>query len=156
MCSAQRAILPTLWPGGLGRPESCGFDLQVRNDWRYIPETLDEICDWAGIGQDDIDDPSCERNRRYLIHDVSLVPEEFKDRECRVTIVLQGFLGKFNLAPLGNWKGSITTLVCLVQVSLTVVAVGTRKTHQARSDISSSSLVVATMLSRRKSARSRI
>ncbi|TFK86996.1 hypothetical protein K466DRAFT_491687, partial [Polyporus arcularius HHB13444] len=103
--TGNRAIAPTLWPGGLGRSETCGIDLQVRDDWRYIPETLDDMCEWAAVGCDDVDDPTFERDRRYLLYHPSVVPTEYLGVDCRVTVVLQGFLGAFQLSTLGNWKG---------------------------------------------------
>ncbi len=101
----HHAITPVLWPAGLGRADSCGFDLQVQKTWRYVPETVDDMWEWASIGSDDVDDPQGQRDKRYLLYHMNMLPDEYSGVDCQVTIVLQGVLGKHQLSTLGNWKG---------------------------------------------------
>ena len=98
--TVNRAIIPALWPNGLGRVETSGFDLQVKESWRYVPERLDDFCDWA-----DVVEAGGRRDNRYFIYAPNLMAEEDRDTQCVVTVVLQGFLGKHAVSLLGNWKG---------------------------------------------------
>ncbi|KAI0708644.1 hypothetical protein C8Q76DRAFT_626958 [Earliella scabrosa] len=103
--SVNRAILPVLWPNGLGRADTCGVSQQVTDDWWYVPESLDAIYDWASVGSDDGEDPSARRERRYLLYQASMLPEADRGVECTVTLVVQGFIVRCALSPMGMWKG---------------------------------------------------
>lgn len=100
----NRAILLTLWPADLGRSATSGFDPQVQDCWKYVPEQMDDMYDWVSIERDDEEDGG-RRDRRYLVYQPMMLPEERRDVQCGVTVVLQGFLGKHSLSPTGNWKG---------------------------------------------------
>ena len=99
----NRAIVPASWPGNLGRVESCGFDRQVSDDWRYVPETYEGICDWATVVEDEREEHAGLWSHRHLVYQASVLPEARRQTTYCVTIVLQGFLGDFNIGLLGNW-----------------------------------------------------
>ena len=109
----NRAIVPVLWPAGLGRVENGGFQLQVSEDWRYVPETLDQVCDWATVLDDSDDVHSIGRHACQLVYQPSTLPEATRDKTFKVSVVLQGFLGDFNLAVLGNWNKCVFRSLCL-------------------------------------------
>lgn len=99
--TGNRTIVPAVWPGELGRAESGAFDLQVRDTWQYVPETFEGICDWAAIARDD--DGEASWGRRNLVYRPLMLPADKRDSTQIVVVVLQGFLGNFNVSPLGNW-----------------------------------------------------
>ncbi|KAL1940514.1 hypothetical protein VTO73DRAFT_7949 [Trametes versicolor] len=99
----NRAIVPTVWPGGLGRPDTSRFDLQVKDNWQYVPETFEGVCDWAAIGQEDDEGGHQQWGRRDLVYAARMLPEASRGTLFTVTLVLQGFLGRFNVSVLGNW-----------------------------------------------------
>lgn len=101
-CADNRAIIPAVWPEELGRAGSGRFDLQVRENWQYVPETFEGICDWALVTKDD-DGEGGVWGRRHLLYRPIMLPEEARESSRVVVVVLQGFLGKFNISPLGNW-----------------------------------------------------
>ncbi|KAI9059621.1 hypothetical protein FKP32DRAFT_1579542 [Trametes sanguinea] len=100
----KRAIVPTIWPGGLGRVDTSTFDPQVRDDWRYVPETYEGICDWATVTKEDDESDDFHPLRRHLVYSQSVLPDEKRGGNFFVTLVLQGFLGDFNISVLGNWR----------------------------------------------------
>ncbi|OSD03119.1 hypothetical protein PYCCODRAFT_1424988 [Trametes coccinea BRFM310] len=110
----NRAIVPAIWPGDLGRPNTSAFTLQVTDDWRYIPETFDGICDWATVTSED-DESHEYTERRHLVYLSSVLPESLQNTMFHVTIVLQGFLGDFNISVLGNWKKREKTVAAAMQ-----------------------------------------
>ncbi|KAI0349542.1 hypothetical protein OH77DRAFT_1525556 [Trametes cingulata] len=99
----DRSIIPSVWPAGLGRVDSRRFNAQVKDgDWRYVPQSFEDICDWATVTTEE-DDVSA-RGRRYLVYSPSVLPADKQGSMFNVQIVLQGVLGDFNLSPLGNWN----------------------------------------------------
>ncbi|KAJ3008528.1 hypothetical protein NUW54_g3119 [Trametes sanguinea] len=97
------AIVPAVWPCGLGRADTSPFDLQVEESWRYVPETFKGICDWATVAKED-DTDQTSFSHRHLVYQPSALPEDKRDTTFYVTVILQGFLGEFNISVLGNWK----------------------------------------------------
>ncbi|KAH9851799.1 hypothetical protein C2E23DRAFT_869189 [Lenzites betulinus] len=99
----RRAIVPASWPGGLGRPQVGSFDPQVQDrSWRYVPETYEEVCDWALVVKQG-DDESSVWSTRALVYHPLVLPSNMRAQLRPVVLVLQGFLGDFNISPLGNW-----------------------------------------------------
>ncbi|KAH9847123.1 hypothetical protein C2E23DRAFT_863605 [Lenzites betulinus] len=99
----NRSIVPVLWPGDLGRTQSGGFELQVEDrSWRYVPETFEEMCDWAVVVKQG-EEESSMWSTRALVHHPLTLPPTMRSQLRPVMIVLQGFLGDFNISPLGNW-----------------------------------------------------
>lgn len=77
------------------------FDLQVRENWQYVPETFEGICDWAAVVKDAESEESW--GRRHLVYRPLMLPENRRQSSQVVVVVLQGFLGAFNILPLGDW-----------------------------------------------------
>ncbi|KAI9059959.1 hypothetical protein FKP32DRAFT_1578977 [Trametes sanguinea] len=101
--AVKQAIVPALWSGQLGKVVSQGYDQQVRKGWRFIPDSLNDLFDWAEVVDDD--HPGSAGTRLYhLVYAQDITPDAVGGR-CTVTIVLQGFLGAHALGVLGNWRG---------------------------------------------------
>lgn len=93
-----------MWPAELGRASCGAFDLQVQSNWRYVPDTFDGICDWAAVEKENEDGNDLYSfGRRLLVYQPSVLPEEYRASMQVVVVVLQGFLGDFNISPLGDW-----------------------------------------------------
>ncbi|KAH9855229.1 hypothetical protein C2E23DRAFT_725049, partial [Lenzites betulinus] len=98
------AILPSLWPNGLGRVSPRLRDLQVRDSWRFVPEEYDDLYDWATV----IDDEAESADGclvKHLVYDHTMLPQGGGDALYEVTVLLQGFMGDHALGVLGNWRG---------------------------------------------------
>ncbi|KAL7281809.1 hypothetical protein ACG7TL_005132 [Trametes sanguinea] len=100
----NRAIAPTLWPGDLGRVNTSSIDLQVKDDWRYVPDNFEGICDWATVTKEEDDRGDFTPGHWRLVYVREMLPEDMRSSVFQVTVVLQGFLGDFNISVLGNWK----------------------------------------------------
>ena len=107
----KRAIVPALWPSGLGRCESGGFEWQVSNDWRHVPETFDELCDWATVVRENEEEESIRRRRCHLVYQPNVLPEDRRGKRFNVSLVLQGFLGEFNISVLGTWNKCVRLFI---------------------------------------------
>lgn len=87
---------------------------QVCPGWQSVPEMLYAMCNWAAIGEVNSDDKHYNCDHHYLIYHSSLLQDEYK--EGQVMIMLQGFLGKFNLCPwLATGKGTYSVISCAFQ-----------------------------------------
>ncbi|KAI9064827.1 hypothetical protein FKP32DRAFT_1533715, partial [Trametes sanguinea] len=102
--SANRAIVPILWGDRLGPIVSQGYDCQVRTDWRFIPESLNDLIDWANVVEEDEGHDGAAHRLYHLVYAVP-VGDDGDSGDCTVTLVLQGFLGAHALGVLGNWRG---------------------------------------------------
>ncbi|KAI0657846.1 hypothetical protein C8Q70DRAFT_1055606 [Cubamyces menziesii] len=127
----KRAIVPTLWPAGLGRVESGGFELQVSSDWRFIPETFDEVCDWATVVAHQDEDDNRRRGNYHIVYQPTVLPQDKHTKQIEVTVVLQGFLGDCNIGMLGNWNRKETSAVSAVQY-LTLLSGGYTEIFEAQ------------------------
>ncbi|KAL1949033.1 hypothetical protein VTO73DRAFT_10839 [Trametes versicolor] len=100
----KQSIVPAVWPAELGRASCGAFDLQVQSNWRYVPDTFDGICDWAAVEKENDDGNDVYSfGRRLLVYQPSVLPEGYRASMQVVVVVLQGFLGEFNISPLGDW-----------------------------------------------------
>ncbi|KAI9067794.1 hypothetical protein FKP32DRAFT_1672772 [Trametes sanguinea] len=97
--TVNRAIVPTLWPAGLGRPDTTSFSAQVDGSPLFVPETEDAMCDWAMVATDDVDDPHAQRWRRHLLYKTGEWEGE------TIVVVMQGYVAKQEIRVLGNWTG---------------------------------------------------
>lgn len=73
--------------------------------WQVVPENYEEVCDWAYVGNNE---QSVDRTRTHLLlyNELEHAGRQVTDRTVYpVTLRVQGFLSKFNLACLGNWQG---------------------------------------------------
>ncbi|KAI9067884.1 hypothetical protein FKP32DRAFT_1609134 [Trametes sanguinea] len=102
--TVNRAIVPTLWNNDLAAVASVGYDQQVRVSWRFVPETLNEMLDWATVVEDDEEGSAGGCRLHHLVYADGVAPDG-DGGSCTVTLVLQGFLGAHAVGVLGNWRG---------------------------------------------------
>ncbi|KAI1792865.1 hypothetical protein LXA43DRAFT_1093151 [Ganoderma leucocontextum] len=102
----NRAIVPALWPNDLARIASCRYDRQVGFSWRHVPETRDELFEWAFIVEDS--SPQARSGQRHLVYSPEVADPMWNvvedDNNCDVVIILHGFLNSGDLSALGNWS----------------------------------------------------
>ncbi|KAI9059160.1 hypothetical protein FKP32DRAFT_1658028 [Trametes sanguinea] len=98
----NKAIAPMLWAKELAAVAARGLDKQVREHWRFIPESVDKMYDWAIVVGDDSEEGTLFSRAKYLVYKS---PEVDDGAMCTVTILLQGFIKECALSPLGNWSG---------------------------------------------------
>ncbi|KAI0649232.1 hypothetical protein C8Q79DRAFT_500650 [Trametes meyenii] len=119
VATAERAIIPALWPDVLKAIASAGYDRQVRDDWKFIPDSIEAMYDWATVLKARDDEDSRDGSPisiRHLVYTSDAMPEE--DAPCNVTVVLQGFVSKCSLGVLGNWRGKERDAPAAVQYIL--------------------------------------
>jgi hypothetical protein len=92
------------WPDGCGRvPNTESSNLEDMNDWEIVPDTFQEMCDWAVVGcKRTTEGTDRARNRILLYRELEERPSGVKHG---VTLRLQGFIQSCDLRPLGNWDG---------------------------------------------------
>jgi hypothetical protein len=77
-------------------------------DWQVVPDTYQEICDWAVVGSKHPSDSGDRARNKVLLY------RELDQGEAGlthgVTLRLQGFVKSCDLRPLGNWDGSASYL----------------------------------------------
>ncbi|OSC97377.1 hypothetical protein PYCCODRAFT_1471895 [Trametes coccinea BRFM310] len=100
--TVNHAIVPTLWPKGLVGLASFGLDLQVREDWRFVPDSVDKMYDWAVVSGNLGNDSAAFGRTKHLVYKS---PDIGEGQECTVTLLVQGFVRECALGPLGNWTG---------------------------------------------------
>ncbi|KAI9067025.1 hypothetical protein FKP32DRAFT_1564574 [Trametes sanguinea] len=100
----NRAIVPTLWGGQLGTQLGRIYDQQVRSSWRFVPECLNDMLDWAVVVVDEEERETSGTCLYHLVYADGVMPDEGSG-QCTTTLVLQGFLGAHALGILGNWRG---------------------------------------------------
>lgn len=72
-----------------------------------IPVTFDDVCNIAYVGSDTANVSDWTRAHMLLFRTIrpyNIEPEEFL---YPVVMRMTGFLGPFQLAPLGNWTGRV-------------------------------------------------
>ena len=92
-------FLKDLWPIVLAST----VDDRHREDlesWQIVPTTFTEICDWAYIAKNQ---NIVDHTRLY--HVLYKNPGGDQTTLYPVVLRLQGFLGCFELSPLGTWNG---------------------------------------------------
>jgi hypothetical protein len=102
-------LLRDSWPNGSGRvPDSDQPEDEVMMDWQVVPDTYQEICDWAVVGSKHPSDSGDRARNKVLLY------RELDQGEAGlmhgVTLRLQGFVKSCDLRPLGNWDGSASSL----------------------------------------------
>ncbi|KAH9852994.1 hypothetical protein C2E23DRAFT_859609 [Lenzites betulinus] len=107
----QGIIAPALWPNNLGRSDSGPFaEMQLEDDWRYVPESYEGLCDSLLVVKKGDDDGDVAWSSRALVHHPQVLPIDMRAQMRPFVVVLQGFLGDFNISPLGNWD-NLTSLL---------------------------------------------
>lgn len=127
----NRAIVPALWPGDLGKIAKEPFNQQVCSSWRYVPETPDALYDWGVIVDDT--SPTARPGQRHFVYapDVAEAMWNTDDvpKNCDILLILHGFLASGDLSALGNWSKYVSDPLPSLPMNLT----STRKANNAPS-----------------------
>ncbi|KAI0687309.1 hypothetical protein C8Q76DRAFT_635349 [Earliella scabrosa] len=99
----KQAAIPLLWPNNLARIDTGRVDCQVTDSWRFVPDTINGLCDWADVV---LDESEARRpgERHMLYMPCVLGKDALPNVEYQVMILLHGFVGRAYLGPLGNWS----------------------------------------------------
>ncbi|PIL24936.1 hypothetical protein GSI_12823 [Ganoderma sinense ZZ0214-1] len=103
----NQAIVPTIWPGELGRIAASRFDKQVRSSWRFVPESSTGLHHWALVIENENDE--ARAGERHLVYAPDIADPTWSRSSTTISafdvaIILHGFVSEVNLSPLGTWS----------------------------------------------------
>lgn len=95
----QGEMVRDLFPNAIGRPLIDDVTYASASPWQLVPDSFDEICNWAdviSVGRD-----STGSLRYKLVYKT----EGDDQNRLEVRLRLQGFLSNAAIGPLGDWNG---------------------------------------------------